>query len=296
MKTGELKKLSDHPIIKYGSIVEYIDHMGDDNRIVDAARVSHNKTHTEFTTKQNTRLIEFLARKNHWSPYAHPQITFLVETPIAVARQIDRHRVGLYLTWDPVPNEISRRYTDQDIYFILPAEWREDDPQIKQGSGQAMLPAKQNLARIIAENSIKDSYQKHQILISHGVSKEQARYILPMSLATMYYWTGSLAAWLRVISLRNAPDAQAETREVAEKIAYHVKLLFPNAWEAANNPRGDFERTLERLEGLITPVVSKQNDQIRETIRNLKDVIGKEPWQQQHTPPKSSQGSSVPPT
>lgn len=204
--------------------VTLIDHMGDDNRVVDAARVSFAKTHVEYTDEQNAKLITYLARNNHWTPMAHAFATFHIKAPIFVARQLVKHQVGL--VW----NEESRRYIDSEPEFWFPDVWRgRPEGSIKQGSAGAITESWPHVEGRAATLKCLNTYNS---LLQGGVAPEQARMVLPLNTHTEWYWSGSLAAWARVCYLRLDAHAQAETREVAEKISGYMNELFPVSWKA----------------------------------------------------------------
>ena len=207
------------------SQVDYIDHMGNDLRVINAARVSFDKWKDEFNTS-DSRLLRYLAEHHHDSPFFHPQVCLRVETPIFVARQLFRHEVGAS------KNEVSRRYVDDTPVFEFPTEWRErpDGGRSKQGSGGLLPTPLQE-----AINSRIGQFTEHVIelydwLLDTGVAPEQARTVLPMALLTKWIWTGSLAFFARVCKDRLAPDAQAETREVAVQIDAIMRELFVESW------------------------------------------------------------------
>lgn len=205
-------------------MVEYLNHLGSDLAIVNAARVSMDKHHAEFDPDSDTRLLRYLAREKHWTPFAHAQISLRVSAPIFVARQLAKHQIGL--VW----NEISRRYVDHEPEFYTPAEWRERAENVKQGSGEAMK--EQGVARMFYEQAILEAQDQYRHLLGIGICPEQARMILPQSMMTTWIWTGSLAAFARVCTLRLDSHAQAETREIAVQIADICAEYFPSAWAA----------------------------------------------------------------
>lgn len=205
--------------------VKYIDHMGSDNRVVNAARVSFAKIAENYTLEQNTKLINYLAKHGHWSPMAHPQITLYLKAPIFVARQLVKHQVG------GVWNEVSRRYVDSEPEFWFPSEWRgRPVGSMKQGSSGVMPESA--MWDSAAKEHVKNCLAWYESAIASGVAPEQARMILPQNMQTEWYWTGSLMFFVRVCRERLAPGAQLETREVAERIAEIVAPLFPVSWSA----------------------------------------------------------------
>ena len=208
--------------------VKYVDHMGSDERVVDAARVSFAKVAANYSNEQNAKLIQYLAAHNHWSPMAHPQITLHVKAPVFVARQLVKHQVG------GVWNEVSRRYVDSEPEFWFPEVWRgRPEGSIKQGS-TGVLDSKQPDMDIdiYTHDIVRKTVQLYSDLLTTGVAPEQARMILPQNMMTEWYWTGSLMFFCRVCRERLAPGAQQETREVAEQIAEIVASLFPVSWAA----------------------------------------------------------------
>lgn len=220
--------------------VKYIDHMGHDLRTVDAARVSMKKRSdweqvhkdTEYgaayglaLSEKDQRLIDYLGRHHHKSPFNHNALTVYVKAPIFVARQLVKHE---YL----IINEISRRYVDDEIEFYIFPEWRERATNKKQGSGE---PVDEHTAREL--NGIQDEnqyccLQRYKEALRLGVAPEQARALLPQDIMTEFFWTGFLGAWAKMVNLRDHPDAQQETREVALKVDAIAKDLWPHSWEA----------------------------------------------------------------
>jgi thymidylate synthase (FAD) len=204
--------------------VDFIDSMGSDDRVADAARVSFDKAAANYTRGQNARLLAYLAEHDHWSPFSHCFATFRVKAPFFVARQLQKHTVGL--AW----NEISRRYVDSPPEFYDPGNWRVRARNLKQGSGEGVVASP--AALVAYEEAMGAARGAYETLIAVGVAPEQARMVLPMATMTEWYWSGSLAAWARVCRLRLAPDAQGETREVASEISRHMADLFPLSWAA----------------------------------------------------------------
>ena len=203
--------------------VDLIDSMGTDLTVVNAARVSFDKHHKTFTDGDE-KLIKYLAEHGHWTPFAHPQLQFRISAPVFVARQLVKHQVGL--VW----NEVSRRYVDSQPTFYLAENWRRKAENKKQGSSDD---------EVILNTRIKDDIiyiqekaaQLYTELLSKGVAPEQARMLLPQSMYTEWYWTGSLFAFARICKLRISDDAQKETKEIAEKISKLIKEIFPISWK-----------------------------------------------------------------
>ncbi|MDB2362170.1 FAD-dependent thymidylate synthase [Flavobacteriales bacterium] len=212
--------------------VTLINSMGTDQTVVDAARVSFAKKAENYTEDQNEKLIGYLARHSHWTPFGHAQATFHIEAPVFVARQLVKHQVGL--VW----NEVSRRYVDDSPRFFSPPSWRPRAPEKKQGSDKDDQIMNMRQAWKIYESAIHNVSKTYGILLEMGVAPEQARMVLPQSMMTEWYWTGSLAAWSRVCRLRISDDAQVETEKVAQDISREMKHLFPISWAALEKNNG----------------------------------------------------------
>ncbi|QBQ72499.1 thymidylate synthase [Roseobacter phage CRP-2] len=209
--------------------VTYVNHMGDDLSVVNAARVSFGKKsdymmrihngEAKVLQHKDNRLIKYLAKHNHKSPFNHAFATFHVKAPVFVARQLVKHE---YMPW----NEISRRYVDDPPEFFKPDYWRGRAENVKQGSSGEV------------KSNANVAYQYHKIeglykqLLDEGVCPEQARMILPQSMMTEWYWSGTLYAFAKMCGLRLKEDTQAETRIVAEKVEDVMAKLYPVSWEA----------------------------------------------------------------
>ena len=210
--------------------VELIDHMGSDASVVNAARVSFGKRIKEMS-EGDTKLIRYLAKHNHWSPFGHASLQFRIKAPIFVARQLVKHQVGL--TW----NEISRRYVDYEPEFYEVDKWRGRPVDKKQGSSEENI---EWINRSIRTSALQDQVENvalanYNLMIGAGVAPEQARMILPQSMMTEWYWSGTLYAFARVCNLRCAEDAQYETRIVANLINEECGKLFPISWTELRN-------------------------------------------------------------
>ncbi len=209
--------------------VELVDSMGSDLSIVNAARVSFHKFHEKFQDGDE-KLINYLAKHGHWTPFAHAFLSFRIKAPIFVARQLVKHQVGL--AW----NEVSRRYVDDEPEFWFPEVWRGKPVNAKQGSS-GIIPSEQPDMDIdmyvrMAQDRALGCYIE---LLQHGVAPEQARMVLPQNTMTEWIWSGSLAAFARVCKLRLDPHAQLETQEVAHKIEGLVPEHFKYSWKALMN-------------------------------------------------------------
>jgi thymidylate synthase (FAD) len=212
--------------------VEYVDHMGSDLTVVNAARVSFAKTSEWETTETSSRvlstrdqrLIKYLAEHNHWTPFAHPQITLRIKAPIFVRTQLFKHKVGF------TENEISRRYVTNEPEFYVP-DWRAAPTDgAKQGSSDFITDVYvDDLDRMYTRNALEcvDIYKE---LLKEGVAPEQARAILPQGTYTEWWWTGSLSAYARVFKQRIDAHAQWEVQQYAGAIGKILEPLFPHSW------------------------------------------------------------------
>lgn len=219
--------------------VEYLDHLGSDLAICNAARVSMDKWHDRFDPVADIRLLDYLARNGHWTPMAQTAITLRVTTSIAVSRQLERHIAGFVMgTAMPVRNEVSRRYVHAAPAFYTPTEWRARAEHIKQGSAGALDEESQRMANVLYEEALDDAERAYADLLAMGICPEQARLVLPQAMLTTWIWTGSLAAYARVCALRLDNHAQSETRDIAEQIDRIIAPLFPESWAALRRYSG----------------------------------------------------------
>ena len=233
--------------------VTYIDHMGSDLSVVNAARVSFGKkSEWEFEcdcvtdsscmeigcdcgdphtarqlSERDTKLIHYLAKHKHMSPFGHAFASFHVKAPIFVARQLVKHK---FLRW----NEISRRYVDDEPEFYVPDEWRGRSADKKQGSEGVVTLYEDHQMRQAYHPTELNAYnlETYDYLLDQGVAPEQARMVLPQSMMTEWYWSGSLDAFIDMCNLRCKLDTQYETRLVAEYILSEMINLFPVSVEA----------------------------------------------------------------
>ena len=220
---------------------ELIDYMGSDLTCVNAARVSFDKE-SEWEGKKelnedggyfdrvlsdrDAKLISYLAKHNHFTPFTHPQITLRETVPIFVARQRFKHVVGFTY------NEVSRRYVDDDPEFYMPEVWRSrPDGSVKQGSGGAHKDSEEWKEDYYLQ-IVKPALQMYRDMVFTGIAPEQARMVLPQSMYTSYYVTGSLAAFARMCKLRLDPHAQQEIQELAKMVSDIIEPLYPVSWKA----------------------------------------------------------------
>ena len=195
-------------------------HMGDDLDVVNAAKVSFAKESKEFDDN-SVRLIKYLAKHKHMSPFGHCFASFHVKAPIFVARQLVKHK---FLRW----NEVSRRYVDDEPEFYQPDVWRGKSADKKQGSEGAVGGP----WSLLVDQEAMDTLLLYTGLIKKGIAPEQARMVLPQSTMTEWWWSGSLDAFADMCNLRCKPDTQYETRIVANQISDKMGELFPVSWSA----------------------------------------------------------------
>lgn len=227
--------------------VTLIDNMGSDLSVVNAARVSFDKTsdwevvgykeEVDIESRSidlypvhklndaDRKLISYLATHNHWSPFSHAFASFRIKAPIFVARQLVKHTVGL--AW----NEVSRRYVSTEPEFYLPDYWRKSATNVKQGSAEALAGYFDPVTKKATELCLS----AYILMLSEGVCAEQARMILPQNTMTEWIWSGSLYAFARVCNLRLDSHTQKETQLVAQQLNNYMKDLFPESWKALVN-------------------------------------------------------------
>jgi len=200
--------------------------MGNDLMVVNAARVSFAKESHEFSA-QDEKLISYLAKHNHNSPFFHPQTQFRLKMPIFVAREWYRHTVGFSR------NEVSRRYVSDAPECWVPdiSEFRERDPKAKQGSRENEVQSASD-ARMVFDDTVRQATTAYETLLKMNVAPEIARCLLPQSMYTEFVETASLAAYARLYNLRTSPDAQREIRWYATEIGKELEKKFPVSWKA----------------------------------------------------------------
>ncbi len=215
--------------------VEYIQHAGSDLMVANAARVSFDKESSwekngkfggtdEDLSERDAKLISYLAKHKHTSPFNHSFITTRIKAPIFVARHLVKHR---FMPW----NEVSRRYVDDEPEFYSPDGWRKKADNVKQGSSEETFIPESCWAYVDANDDLAehcdDSLRLYNSLLSQGVAAEQARMVLPQNMMTTWFWSGTLGAYCDMLRLRLDPHTQAESRIVAEKVKEIITPLFP---------------------------------------------------------------------
>ena len=223
--------------------VECVSHMGDDTNVVNAARVSFAKVcdtwegtlasgvraPDSYSAEDNQRLLNYLAKHNHWSPFAHTCISVRCKVPIFLARQLVKHQVGG--NW----NEESRRYIDGPVEFYLPKELHSKPDNAKQGSGGKHFASSSLIEELW--DATEDSYAAYQRLLAAEVAPEEARMVLPLNSMTNFIWTGSLLFMDRVITQRIDGHAQLIAQDFAKKLQEVVRPLYPFSFKALEAAR-----------------------------------------------------------
>ena len=204
--------------------VQLISSMGDDLAVSNAARVSFNKWKEEFD-EQDARLIDYLARHEHLSPFRHTAISIRCKAPVFLCRQLGKHQAGL--SW----NEVSRRYCDGGIELFVPDSWRSRPVDgIKQGSGG--VHEHNEYFKDLYSQFCKRALYDYQEMIDAGVAPEMARMVLPQSMMVDWIWTGNLLSFFHVYRMRIGGGAQVEAQEFAQKLKDVIQPLFPHCFEA----------------------------------------------------------------
>lgn len=211
--------------------VRLVDRMGDELSIVNAARVSFDKESNELTDS-DARLLKFLMRNEHWSPFRSVVFTFEVYAPLFVARQWWKHVVASSHVDEQVQwNESSRRYVTEQPVFYRP-KWREQSQDKKQGSHEGLAEDKQYWADWHYESLLERNLALYNQMVAEGIAVEQARMVLPQSVYVRWRWTVSLQALLNFVQLRDHSDAQAEIQLYARVFKQYLIKEFPNVMEA----------------------------------------------------------------
>lgn len=216
-----------YPLGRTVGHVTLIDSMGTDITVVNAARVSFAKESGYVDgygkmKEEDIRLIKYLAKHGHWTPFSQPQVQLRIKMPLFVARQWYKHQVGF------TRNEVSRRYVSDTPECYIPSVWRKAAPNIKQGS----LPDEATVDDWHIKDAVASAQDAYDYLINSGVCPEQARMVLPQSMFTEFVEVGSLAAYARLYSLRSSEDAQKEIRDYADSVGIILRSLFPHSWAA----------------------------------------------------------------
>ncbi len=213
--------------------IEFVDSMGDDLRVANAARQSFGKGYETWSdeprgprTRSDRELVMDLGEEDHELPFRHPPVTLSCTAPLPVARQLGKHQVGL--SW----SETSRRYKTKGLTFHAIDEWRRAPEDVRQGSGPVLGEDTQSMLRSIQRVAEANAVSAYQRALGLGATPEQARFLLPQSMDVSWTWTGSLLAWVNLVKKRSHPGAQMETREFAGMVTNIIQPLFPVSWAA----------------------------------------------------------------
>lgn len=213
------------------SDLSVVQSMGSDLIVANAARVSYGKDRPVWDAEKDPKLIRFLLKNKHTSPFEHCMATFHVACPLFVRSQWHRHRTWAY-------NEISRRYTSEDIQFYVPKVWRAQDIKNKQSSLIGVIPERIQKEALAHETVVRShAIEAYNAMIGDGVSREQARMILPQNLYTRFYATASLHNIMHFCTLRSDQHAQWEIRVFSDAISKEMMRLFPVSWGAYEETR-----------------------------------------------------------
>lgn len=212
--------------------VQYLNHQGDDLTVVNAARCSFDKESLSLS-ERDKKLITYLAEHEHWAPFGHCFASFRVNAPLFVCRQIYKHKFIRF-------SEVSRRYIDKPPEFYSPDVWRGRAEDKKQGSaGQINFMRFTNSVEGWAGtpdefygSSVEQAFQTYESMITSGIAPEMARMVLPQSMMTTFWMSGSLDAFANMCKLRLKDDTQYETRLVAQEVSDHMSTIFPVSWES----------------------------------------------------------------
>jgi thymidylate synthase (FAD) len=212
--------------------IEVIDHLGNDLTVSNSARVSFGKRKDKYD-KSDERLVRYLAKNKHYSPFRHLMVQFHIKAPEFVMRQWYKHVVGAettssYSTKDHAWNEISGRYVPVEEYYI-PENWRQQSEDSKQASLGAI--AQQEEASECYAKAIQIGRHYYERLLELGVAKEQARIVMPLSQYTEVFWTASFQAIVNFIELRDEPTAQWEIREYAKVLKEQMSSIYPKTMQ-----------------------------------------------------------------
>jgi thymidylate synthase (FAD) len=206
--------------------VEYISHSGSDTQVAMAARVSFANDKDTRSIEDNTKLIKYLAKHAHWSPFAHTSVTLRMKAPIPIRTQCMKHAVGFII------NEESRRYISGTPEYFIPT-FRTQADNKKQGSGGTISPEVNTfILNEIYNPAMKYALETYESLLEEGVAEEQARFVLPQGCMVNWYWTGSLAAFSRFYSQRTDSHAQLEIQQLAKMVGDIIQPLYPISWAA----------------------------------------------------------------
>ena len=205
----------------------YVSHMGSDLTVVNSARISFG-TEQQQLEEKDVKLIKFLADNEHMSPFEHNVLTVIIECPLYIRSQIHRHRTFSY-------NEVSRRYTSENLEFYVPDTVRRQAASNRQASEGELDPISANTAIAIMKVQHEQAVDAFNDMLALGVPREQARGVLPQNLMTKFYMTGNLRNWAHFVKLRIDKHAQGEVQEIGKQVLAILQDKFPEATKALLN-------------------------------------------------------------
>lgn len=209
---------------------ELIDHMGNDESVIRAAKVSFAADGSGITSAAKKRLLSYLATHDHWTPFSHTAITIRTCAPVPIRTQCFKHKIGF------VENEESRRYISGTPEVFFPEEWRAAPTgNRKQGSDGPLDNVSQAIVSDLYQNSVEIALGAYEAMLTQGASPEQARFVLPQGCEVNWYWTGNLMSFARFYNQRTDSHAQGEITELAETVGEIIAPLFPMAWPLLTN-------------------------------------------------------------
>lgn len=217
---------------------ELVNVMGDDLFVANTARVSFAKESTEFTFREDVPkgsdegLIEYLANHNHWTPFAHPQISLRMKAPVPIRTQCFKHKQGF------VENEESRRYISCEPELFVPEVFRQK-PEGSAKQGSHGVHPRTEFWKESYMNVCGDALLVYREMIQDHVCPEQARFVLPQGVMVNWIWTGSLAAFARFYNQRTEEHAQQESCDLAESVGEIIQPLFPVSWKALTGGKSE---------------------------------------------------------
>lgn len=206
--------------------------MGDDMSVVKAARVSFASDSEVRDIHVEEKLINYLAKHKHWTPFSHTAITLRMTAPIPIRTQCFKHKVGLS------ENEESRRYVSYTPEYYIP-EFRESCDNKKQGSGKTIVGNKQTYLQKQYQSFLDDAIYYYENLVATGVAEEQARFVLPQGVMVNWYWTGNLSSFARFYNQRTDEHAQREIQDLARMVGDIIEPLYPLSWKALTGDKND---------------------------------------------------------
>lgn len=228
-----MTRIKKHPLGDEIGYVELLYSMGNDLSVVNDARASYDKESFHFDEK-DAKLLKYLIKHEHWSPFRGVVFKFRVKAPLFVCRQWWKHHISSAHVDDQNQwNELSLRYVDMSdkAEFYIPSEFRGQSKSNKQKGDTTVTPSTQKYSELIYKNSCEIAFNTYKDLIEEGICREQARGVLPTSIYTTFVWTVSLQALLNFLYLRKGSGAQDEIVRYAQEIERLIEPIIPKTME-----------------------------------------------------------------